>query len=124
MEWFDSVNKILAVMATIFGGGWAVTLFTMKPKKNAMEIENLKNVIDELQDVLRQRQEDSRAYREETNATIENLKKEIEELSQRVDIKHKAIYSAYQCKLKSTEDDCVVLATFKKDCKECLGKTQ
>lgn len=122
MEWFDNINAILTAVATFFGGGWLVTLFTIKPKKNAMEIENLKNVIDELQDVLKQRQEDSKAYREETNATIDNLKKEIEDLSQRVDIKHKAIYSAYQCKLKSKEEDCVVLATFKKECKECFGK--
>ena len=69
--------------------------------------------------------EDSKTYREETTNTIDNLKEEIKELSMRVDIKHKAIYSAYQCKLKSVDEECIVLSTFKKDCKECLaGKEQ
>ena len=114
MEWFDGLNTILVGVSTFLGGGWIVTLFTLKPKKNAMEIENLKSVI-----------EDSKTYREETTNTIDNLKEEIKELSMRVDIKHKAIYSAYQCKLKSADEECIVLSTFKKDCKECLaGKEQ
>lgn len=125
MEWFDGLNTILVGVSTFLGGGWIVTLFTMKPKKNAMEIENLKSVIEELQSVLKQRIEDSKTYREETTNTIDNLKEEIKELSMRVDIKHKAIYSAYQCKLKSADEECIVLSTFKKDCKECLaGKEQ
>lgn len=125
MELFDGLNTILVGVSTFLGGGWIVTLFTLKPKKNAMEIENLKSVIEELQGVLKQRIEDSKNYREETTNTIDNLKEEIKELSMRVDIKHKAIYSAYQCKLKSADEDCIVLSTFKKDCKECLaGKEQ
>ena len=125
MEWFDGLNTILVGVSTFLGGGWIVTLFTLKPKKNAMEIENLKSVIEELQGVLKQRIEDSKTYREETTKTIDNLKEEIKELSTRVDIKHKAIYSAYQCKLKSADEECIVLSTFKKDCKECLaGKEQ
>lgn len=125
MEWLDGLNTILVGVSTFLGGGWIVTLFTLKPKKNAMEIENLKSVIEELQSVLKQRIEDSKTYREETTNTIDNLKEEIKELSMRVDIKHKAIYSAYQCKLKSVDEECIVLSTFKKDCKECLaGKGQ
>lgn len=125
MEWFDGLNTILVGVSTFLGGGWIVTLFTLKPKKNAMEIENLKSVIEELQDVLKQRIEDSKTYREETTNTIDNLKEEIKELSMRVEIKHKAIYSAYQCKLKIADEECIVLSTFKKDCKECLaGKEQ
>ena len=125
MELFDGLNTILVGVSTFLGGGWIVTLFTLKPKKNAMEIENLKSVIEELQGVLKQRIDDSKNYREETTNTIDNLKEEIKELSMRVDIKHKAIYSAYQCKLKSADEDCIVLSTFKKDCKECLaGKEQ
>lgn len=125
MEWFDGLNTILVGVSTFLGGGWIVTLFTLKPKKNAMEIENLKSVIEELQSVLKQRIEDSKTYREETTDTIDNLKEEIKELSMRVDIKHKAIYSAYQCKLKSADEECIVLSTFKNDCKECLaGKEQ
>lgn len=124
MEWFDGLNTILVGVSTFLGGGWIVTLFTLKPKKNAMEIENLKSVIEELQSALKQRIDDSKTYREETTNTIDNLKEEIKELSMRVDIKHKAIYSAYQCKLKSVDDECIVLSTFKKDCKECFANKE
>lgn len=119
MEWYEIVLSILGGLGTFLGGGWLMSIYSAKPKKTSIEIDNMKKVIDELQEVIVQLQNNSKIYRTDTDQTIKELKLEVKELSTRVDIKHDAISAAYKCDLIKEEDECIVLKTFKEKCKEC-----
>lgn len=119
MEWYEIVGSVAGTVATFLGGKWIIDLYTAKPKKNSIEIENLKAVIDELQDVIKQNSESSKEYRKTTTEEINALKKEVKELSLRVDIKHEAIYASSGCKFVKKAEDCIVMQTFKEKCQQC-----
>lgn len=119
MEWTDIIQNVLVPAGAFLGGGWILNFYNAKPKKNSIEIENLKSVIDELQDVIKQNSESSKEYRKTTTEEINALKKEVKELSLRVDIKHEAIYASSGCKFIKKSDDCIVMQTFKEKCNEC-----
>lgn len=120
MEW---INIIIGFL----GGGvvsGVLNLYTARPKKNSIEIENLRSVIDELQDVIKQNTESSKEYRKNTSEEISELKKEVKDLSLRVDIKHEAIYASSACTYIKSTDDCIVMKTFKEKCNECFNKNK
>lgn len=120
MDWLNILGTILGYLVSFLGGGWLMNLYTAKPKKNSMEIENLRSVIDELQDVIKQNLETSNDYRKNTTKEIEELKREVRDLSLRVDIKHEAIYASSRCEFIKDTKDCIVMRTFKEKCDECL----
>lgn len=121
MEWIEISGTILGYIVTLFSGGFLMSLYTAKPKKNRIEIDNLRSVIDELQDVIKQNTESSKEYRRTTNEEIAELKKEVKDLSLRVDIKHEAIYASTHCDFIKDTNDCIVMKTFKEKCNECLN---
>lgn len=119
MEWPEIVQNVLVPVGAFLGGGWILNFYNAKPKKNSIEIENMRTVIDELQDVIKQNSESSKEYRKTTTEEINALKKEVRELSLRVDIKHEAIYASSGCKFVKKAEDCIVMQTFKEKCQQC-----
>lgn len=119
MQWYEIGGYILGTIGTFLSGAWVLNFYNAKPKKNSIEIENLKSVIDELQDVIKQNSEISKEYRKTTTEEINALKKEVKDLSLRVDIKHEAIYASSGCKFIKKSEDCIVMQTFKEKCNEC-----
>lgn len=119
MEWSEIVQNVLVPAGAFLGGGWILNFYNAKPKKNSIEIENMRTVIDELQDVIKQNSESSKEYRKTTTEEINALKKEVRELSLRVDIKHEAIYASSGCKFVKKAEDCIVMQTFKEKCQQC-----
>lgn len=119
MEWSEIVQNVLVPVGAFLGGGWILNFYNAKPKKNSIEIENMRTVIDELQDVIKQNSESSKEYRKTTTEEINVLKKEVRELSLRVDIKHEAIYASSGCKFVKKAEDCIVMQTFKEKCQQC-----
>lgn len=119
MEWSEIVQNVLVPVGAFLGGGWILNFYNAKPKKNSIEIENMRTVIDELQDVIKQNSESSKEYRKTTTEEINALKKEVRELSLRVDIKHEAIYASSGCKFVQKAEDCIVMQTFKEKCQQC-----
>ena len=119
MEWSEIVQNVLVPVGAFLSGGWILNFYNAKPKKNSIEIENLKAVINELQDVIKQNFESNNEYRRTTTEEINNLKKEVKELSLRVDIKHEAIYASSGCKFVKKTEDCIVMQTFKEKCQQC-----
>lgn len=123
---------MLQTVAAAFGGGlltFGLGLYNAKPKKNSIEIENMKTAMGKLQEVINQlmqtneaRTKDSENYRKETNQTIKELKQEINDMKIRLDIKHEAIYAAEHCDKIDDTSECIVIKTFKERCKECLNK--
>lgn len=119
MEWSEIVQNVLVPVGAFLGGGWILNFYNAKPKKNSIEIENMRTVIDELQDVIKQNSESSKEYRKTTTEEINALKKEVRELSLRIDIKHEAIYASSGCKFVKKAEDCIVMQTFKEKCQQC-----
>lgn len=119
MEWSEIVQNVLVPAGAFLGGGWILNFYNARPKKNSIEIENMRTVIDELQDVIKQNTESSKEYRKITTEEINALKKEVRELSLRVDIKHEAIYASSGCKFVKKAEDCIVMQTFKEKCQQC-----
>lgn len=123
---------MLQTVAAAFGGGlltFGLGLYNAKPKKNSIEIENMKSAMSKLQEVIDQlmktneaRTKESETFRQTTNQTIKELRQEIDEMKIRLDIKHEAIYAAEHCDKIDDTSECIVMKTFKERCKDCLNK--
>lgn len=127
MQWTDVIQNVLVPIGAFLGGGWILNFYNAKPKKNSIEIENMKVAMGELQKVINQlmetneaRSKDSEAYRKETSQTIKELKDEVSEMKIKLDIKHEAIYASERCDKIEDTNECIVMKTFKERCQECL----
>lgn len=128
MEW----SQVLQTVAAAFGGGlltFGLGLYNAKPKKNSIEIENMKTAMSKLQEVINQlmqtnesRTRESEDYRKTTNQTIKELQEEVNAMKLKLEIKHEAIYAAERCDKIDDTSECIVMKTFKEKCKECLNK--
>lgn len=124
MQWTEALTYV----GTFLGGSWLMNLYTARPKKNSIEIENMKTAMGELQKVINQLMTTNEAqmkvnedFKRETDKTIKELKQRISDLSLKLDIKHEAIFACEHCEKVESTDDCIVMQTFKKRCKESLG---
>ena len=119
---FDFTTIITAVVSLI-GGGWLFNLYSAKPRKTSIELENVGKAMDEMNGVIKTMKESSKNYREETDRTIRVLNTKIENLEKSIKVKDEAIYSAYDCPFPEKSSDCIVLKVYKK-CRECSIDTQ
>ena len=119
---FDFTTIITAVVSLI-GGGWLFNLYSAKPRKTSIELENVGKAMEEMNGVINTMKESSRTYREETDRTICGLNTKIENLEKSIKVKDEAIYSAYDCPFPEKSSDCIVLKVYKK-CRECSIETQ
>ena len=119
---FDFTNIITAIVSVI-GGGWLFNLYSAKPRKTSIELENVGKAMEEMNGVINTMKESSRTYRDETNRTIRGLNTKIENLEKSIKVKDEAIYSAYDCPFPEKSSDCIVLKVYKK-CRECSIENQ
>lgn len=119
---FDFTTIITAVVSLI-GGGWLFNLYSAKPRKTSIELENVGKAMDEMNGVIKTMKESSKTYREETDRTIRVLNTKIENLEKSIKVKDEAIYSAYDCPFPEKSSDCIVLKVYKK-CRECSIDTK
>ena len=119
---FDFTTIITAVVSLI-GGGWLFNLYSAKPRKTSIELENVGKAMEEMNGVINTMKESSRTYRDETDRTIRVLNTKIENLEKSIKVKDEAIYSAYDCPFPEKSSDCIVLKVYKK-CRECSIETQ
>ena len=119
---FDFTTIITAVVSLI-GGGWLFNLYSAKPRKTSIELENVGKAMEEMNGVINTMKESSRTYRDETDKTIRVLNTKIENLEKSIKVKDEAIYSAYDCPFPEKSSDCIVLKVYKK-CRECSIDTQ
>ena len=129
MQWTDIIKDVLVPISAFLGGGWVLNLYNAKPKKNSIEIENMKSAMGKLQEVINQLMQtneantkDSEVYKKETNQTIKELKDEVHDMKIRLDIKHESIYAAEHCDKIEDSSECIVMKTFKERCQECFKK--
>ena len=119
---FDFTTIITAIVSLI-GGGWLFNLYSAKPRKTSIELENVGKAMEEMNGVINTMKESSRTYRDETDRTIRVLNTKIENLEKSIKVKDEAIYSAYDCPFPDKSSDCIVLKVYKK-CRECSIETQ
>ena len=119
---FDFTTIITAIVSLI-GGGWLFNLYSAKPRKTSIELENVGKAMEEMNGVINTMKESSRTYRDETYRTISDLNTKIENLEKSIKVKDEAIYSAYDCPFPEKSSDCIVLKVYKK-CHECSIETQ
>ena len=117
------VTTIITAIVGLIGGGWLFNLYSAKPRKTSIELENVGKAMEEMNGVIKTMKESSRTYREETDRTIRGLNTKIENLEKSIKVKDEAIYSAYDCPFPDKSSDCIVLKVYKK-CHECSIETQ
>ena len=117
------VTTIITAIVSLIGGGWIFNVYSAKPRKTSIELENVGKAMDEMNGVITTMKESSRIYREDTDRTIKVLNTKIENLEKTIKVKDEAIYSAYDCPFPDKSSDCIVLKVYKK-CSECSIDTQ
>ena len=117
------VTTIITAIVSLIGGGWLFNLYSAKPRKTSIELENVGKAMEEMNGVIKTMKESSRTYREETDRTIRGLNAKIDNLEKSIKVKDEAIYSAYDCPFPDKSSDCIVLKVYKK-CHECSIETQ
>ena len=117
------VTTIITAIVSLIGGGWIFNVYSAKPRKTSIELENVGKAMDEMNGVITTMKESSRIYREDTDRTIRGLNAKIENLEKSIKVKDEAIYSAYDCPFPDKSSDCIVLRVYKK-CRECSIETQ
>lgn len=117
------VTTIITAIVGLIGGGWIFNVYSAKPRKTSIELENVGKAMEEMNGVINTMKESSRVYREDTDKTIRGLNTKIENLEKSIKVKDEAIYSAYDCPFPDKSSDCIVLRVYKK-CHECSIETQ
>ena len=117
------VTTIITAIVGLIGGGWIFNVYSAKPRKTSIELENVGKAMEEMNGVITTMKESSRIYREDTDRTIKVLNTKIENLEKSIKVKDEAIYSAYDCPFPDKSSDCIVLKVYKK-CHECSIETQ
>ena len=117
------VTTIITAIVSLIGGGWIFNVYSAKPRKTSIELENVGKAMEEMNGVITTMKESSRIYREDTDRTIRGLNAKIENLEKSIKVKDEAIYSAYDCPFPDKSSDCIVLRVYKK-CHECSIETQ
>lgn len=116
-------TTIITAIVSVIGGGWLFNLYSAKPRKTSIELENVGKAMEEMNGVIKTMKESSRTYREDTDRTIRGLNTKIENLEKSIKVKDEAIYAAYDCPFPDKSSDCIVLKVYKK-CRECSIETQ
>ena len=116
-------TTIITAIVSVIGGGWLFNLYSAKPRKTSIELENVGKAMDEMNGVIKTMKESSKTYRDETDRTIRVLNTKIENLEKSIKVKDEAIYSAYDCPFPEKSSDCIVLKVYKK-CRECSIENQ
>lgn len=117
------VTTIITAIVSLIGGGWIFNVYSAKPRKTSIELENVGKAMEEMNGVITTMKESSRVYREDTDRTIRGLNTKIENLEKSIKVKDEAIYSAYDCPFPDKSSDCIVLKVYKK-CHECSIENQ
>ena len=116
-------TTIITAIVSLIGGGWIFNVYSAKPRKTSIELENVGKGMEEMNGVITTMKESSRIYREDTDRTIKVLNTKIENLEKTIKVKDEAIYSAYDCPFPDKSSDCIVLKVYKK-CSECSIDTK
>lgn len=121
------VDLAVLILGAIGGTGGIISIYHAKSKKDAIDIQNFHELIEEERKERALLSEEYRQYKNEVNAKVEQVKKDFEELRSENQRMLRAIYQAYRCRFPEDIDDCPVISMFNHNgstCKTCRSQIQ
>lgn len=131
MEWYEI---LISAVATLGGVGGFVSIYKAKPEKTSIEVQNMKEMLneshrmyDEMKAEKEEGQEEFKTFKETNNKYIAEFKERFAKLEKRLDAAEDAvfhlkgaIYQGYRCKFPAKIEDCPVIKEYEKShCEEC-----
>lgn len=131
MEWYEI---LISAVATLGGVGGFVSIYKAKPEKTSIEVQNMKEMLneshrmyDEMKAEKEEGQEEFKTFKETNNRYIAEFKERFSKLEKRLDAAEDAvfhlkgaIYQGYRCKFPTKIEDCPVIKEYEKShCEEC-----
>jgi len=131
MEWYEI---LISAVATLGGVGGFVSIYKAKPEKTSIEVQNMKEMLneshrmyDEMKAEKEESQEEFKTFKETNNKYIAEFKARFAKLEKRLDDAEDAvfhlkgaIYQGYRCKFPTKIEDCPVIKEYEKShCEEC-----
>lgn len=131
MEWYEI---LISAVATLGGVGGFVSIYKAKPEKTSIEVQNMKEMLneshrmyDEMKAEKEEGQEEFKTFKETNNKYIAEFKERFAKLEKRLDAAEDAvfhlkgaIYQGYRCKFPTRIEDCPVIKEYEKNhCEEC-----
>lgn len=112
MAWYE-------IIGIIVGGGGVITamitLYNARPQKDALVIENMKQVIKELR-------EQYDEYKRDNEERFDKLEAKVLKMEERNNIKQNAINKGYRCSYVPQDKKCPVTESFEHvcQCADCI----
>lgn len=131
MEWYEI---LISAVATLGGVGGFVSIYKAKPEKTSIEVQNMKEMLNESHRMYNEMkaekeegQEEFKTFKETNNKYIAEFKERFAKLEKRLDVAEDAvfhlkgaIYQGYRCKFPTKIEDCPVIKEYEKShCEDC-----
>lgn len=105
MTWYEIIAY---VVGSVGGIGGIISFYTAKPSKTRMEIDNLREVIEEERNERISLRQEYNEYKAETNEKISALKIEHNR-------NERAILTAYKCEKIKNANECPVISSLENE---------
>lgn len=124
MEWYEI---LISAVATLGGVGGFVSIYKAKPEKTSIEVQNMKEMLDEAHKMYddaraetKELREEFSDYKEENMKYIAEFKERFAKVEGRLEKTELAVYQGYRCPFPPKVADCPVLKEYERgSCEEC-----
>lgn len=124
MEWYEI---LISAVATLGGVGGFVSIYKAKPEKTSIEVQNMKEILDEAHKMYddartetKELREEFSDYKEENMKYIAEFKERFAKVEGRLEKTELAVYQGYRCPFPPKVADCPVLKEYERgSCEEC-----
>ena len=124
MEWYEI---LISAVATLGGVGGFVSIYKAKPEKTSIEVQNMKEILDEAHKMYddartetKELREEFSDYKEENMKYIAEFKERFARVEGRLEKTELAVYQGYRCPFPPKVADCPVLKEYERgSCEEC-----
>lgn len=132
MEWYEI---LISAIATLGGVGGIVSIYKAKPEKTSIEVQNMKEMLDEAHKMFNSMKEEKNAehnefeeYKKTNMAYVSEFKERFKQVEDRLDKAEQfvftlksVIYRGYRCPFPPQVEDCPIIKAYNREgCEDCL----
>lgn len=132
MEWYEI---LISAIATLGGVGGIVSIYKAKPEKTSIEVQNMKEMLDEAHKMFNSMKEEKDAehkefeeYKKTNMAYVSEFKERFKQVEERLDKAEQfvftlksVIYRGYRCPFPPQVEDCPIIKAYNREgCEDCL----
>lgn len=132
MEWYEI---LISAIATLGGVGGIVSIYKAKPEKTSIEVQNMKEMLDEAHKMFNSMKEEKNAehkefeeYKKMNMAYVSEFKERFKQVEDRLDKAEQfvftlksVIYRGYRCPFPPQVEDCPIIKAYNREgCEDCL----